>query len=408
MSSNLERSFQTNTLKNDTNNHDKNRLFFSSSSLSLVNSNSDVSTASAPIYDAELVVKWRQSYLILVEILISYGARIDMPAGSYRNSLDGLLSTLIELAKRFAYVDIMFDIKYLKRLISILMSSFNLTKNRSIYFKHNLERFIQLICSIHIHTDNLADILVIVHHLLRNECQPLKLNTNTLMHLFKVWLTNPNFLCSSLISKDLFMRQILTIIVRRLSSLSQTLNTTTDTSLLLSTTSNLPRKSSLTLNDNEIGLQNLFLILLNLISYSQTCAQIHSIYELILIFVNHTSIDIINQEHLQPPIIYLCSQVKLSHPKLLFPFIDLFTMIHTSTMIDKTKDILSQISTKRLSIELYKYFHSNERTKMPVRSLRHISTKYLYHHLLKPFVDSISGLSIGDALKERLIHFHDV
>jgi hypothetical protein len=83
-------------------------------------------------------------------------------------------------------------------------------------------------------------------------------------------------------------------------------------------------------------------------------------------------------------------------------------MIHSSIIIKKTKDILSQIPIKRLSIDLYKYFLSIEQSKIPVRSLRHISTKYLYHYLQKPFIDSVTSLPIGDALKERLIHFHDI
>jgi hypothetical protein len=225
------------------------------------------------------------------------------------------------------------------------------------------------------------------------------------MNLFKFWIINPNFLCSSLIGKDLFMQQFLTILIRRL-NLSLQINN--DKPLLLTTTNNLPRKSSLTLNDNDICLQNLFLILLNLISFSQTCLQIHSIYELIIIFINHTIIDIINNDLIQIPIIYLCSQVKLIHYCLLIPFIDLFIMIHSLIMINKTKDLISQIPIKRLSIDLYKYFNSIEKSKIPVRSLRHISTKYIYHHLQKPFIDSVTSLPIGDALKERLIHFHDI
>jgi hypothetical protein len=205
------------------------------------------------------------------------------------------------------------------------------------------------------------------------------------------------------------MQQFLTILIRRLSSSTQQMNTISDNPLLLPTNNTLPRKSSLTLNDNDISLQNLFLILLNLISFSQTSLQIHSIYELILILINHTTIDIVNNNDLsQLPIVYLCSQIKLINYCLLIPFIDLFTMIHTSLIINKTKDILAQISIKRLSIDLYKYFLSIEKSKIPVRSLRHITTKYLYHHLQKPFLDSVTSLPIGDALKERLIHFHDI
>jgi hypothetical protein len=66
------------------------------------------------------------------------------------------------------------------------------------------------------------------------------------------------------------------------------------------------------------------------------------------------------------------------------------------------------MSIKRLSIDLYKYFLSIEKSKTTVRSLRHISTKYVYHHLQKPFIDSVNSLTIGDTLKERLIHFHDI
>jgi hypothetical protein len=207
------------------------------------------------------------------------------------------------------------------------------------------------------------------------------------MHLLKLWLTNPNFLCSSLIGKDLFMQQFLIIIIRRL-SFSSPVN---DNPLLLTTSNTLPRKSSLTLNDNDI------------------CLQIHSIYELILLFINHTTIDIINHDLTQLPIVYLCSQVKLMNHCLLIPFIDLFTMIHSSIMINKTIDSLAQIPIKRLSGDLYKYFLSIEKSKTSVRSLRHLSTKYLYHHLQKPFIDSVTSLPIGDALiKERLIHFHDI
>jgi hypothetical protein len=347
-----------------------------------------------------MIEKWRHSYLILIEILIKHDARIDIPAGSYRNSLDCLLSSLIDLAKRLSSIPTIFDIKYLKRLIIILISSLNQSKTRLIYFKYNIERFIQLLYSIHINSDDLSDILSIIHLLLQYECQPLRLNTHTLMNLFKLWIINPNFLCSSLIGKDLFMQQLLTIIIRRLSLSSQI----TDNLLLLPPT----RKSSLALNDNDICLQNLFLILINLITFSQTCLQIHSIYELIIIFINHTTIDIINQDLLQLPIVYLCSQIKLMNYSLFIPFINLFVMIHSPMMINKSKDILSQLSIKRLSIELYKYFLSIEKSKTSVRSLRHISAKYLYHHLQKPFIDSVNSLPIGDTLKDRLIHFHDV
>ncbi|CAF0865762.1 unnamed protein product [Adineta steineri] len=366
--------------------------------------NADTLNLLSPLYDREVVEKWRHSYLILIEILIKYGARIDIPAGSYRNSLDCLLSSLIDLAKRLISIPSIFDMKYLKRLIIILLSSFNQTKTRLIYFKYNIERLIQLLYTIHINNDDLSDILSIIHLLLQYEYQPLKLNTNTIMHFFKLWLTNPNFLCSSLIGKDLFMQQFLTIIIRRISLPLQII----DNPLLLRSTSNLSRKSSLTSNDNDICLQNLFLILLNLITYSQTCLQIHSIYELILIFLNHTTIDIINTDLSQLPIVYLCLQIKITNYCLLIPFIDLFTMIHSSIMINKTKDTLSQISVKRLSIDLYKYFLSIETSKISVRSLRHISTKYLYHNLQKPFFDSVTNLPIGDALKQRLIHFYDI
>lgn len=358
-----------------------------------------------PIYDCDIVEKWRHSYLILIEILIKHGARIDISAGSYRNSLDCLLSSLIDLAKKLSSLITIFDVKYLKRLIMILFSSLNSTKTRTIYFKYNIERFLQLISLIHINNDDLSDILSIIHLLLQYEYQPLRLNTNTLMNLFKSWIINPNFLCSSLTGKDLFMQQFLIILIRRLSLLTQINN-----SLLLPSTNTLPRKSPLILNDNDISLQNLFLILINLISFSQTCLQIHSIYELILIFINHTTIDIINNDlNQQLPIVYLCSsQIKLINHCLLIPFIDLFLMIHSSEIINKTKDLLSQIPIKRLSTDLYKYFLSNEKSKIHVRSLRRITTKYLYQHLQKPFIDSVTSLPIGDALKERLIHFHDV
>ncbi|UJR35709.1 hypothetical protein I4U23_028459 [Adineta vaga] len=366
--------------------------------------NTESLTVLLPIYDPETVEKWRHSYLILIEILIKYGARIDIPVGSYRNSLDCLLSSLIDLAKRLSLIPTIFDMKYLKRLILVLLSSLNQTKTRLIYFKYNIERLIHLLYSIHIHNDDLSDILSILHLLLQYEYQPLKLNTNTFMHLFKLWLTNPNFLCSSLIGKDLFMQQFLTIIVRRIGLTLQV----NENPLLLPSTSNLSRKSSLTSHDNDINLQNLFLILLNLISFNPTCLQIHSIYELILIFLNHTTIDIINSDLSQLPIVYLCLQMKLINYTLLIPFIDLFTMIHSSLMITKTKDTLIQISIKRLSIDLYKYFLSIEKSKTSVRSLRHTTTKYIYHHLQKPFVDSVNSLPIGDALKQRLIHFLDI
>ena len=369
----------------------------------LVNINADSFVTLAPLYDPEIVEKWRHSYLVLIEILIKHGARIDISAGSYRNSLDCLLSSLIDLAKRLIPLTTIFDMKYLKRLIILLLSSLN-SKTRLIYFKYNLERFIQLLYLIHINNDDLSDILSIIHLLLQYEYQPLRLNNNTLMHLFKLWITNPNFLCSSLIGKDLFMQQFLTILIRRLNLSSQT----HQNPLILTTTNNLSGKSSLITNENEICLQNLFSILLNLISVSQTCLQIHSIYELILIFINHTSVDIINQNLIQLPIVYLCSQMKLINYCLLIPFINLFTMIHTSLLIEKTKDMLSQISIKRLSVDLYKYFLSIEKSKIPVRSLRHLTTKCLYHHLQKPLVDSITSLPIGDTLKERLIHFHDI
>ena len=362
-------------------------------------------TVLTPIHDLEIVEKWRHSYLIMLEILIKHGARIDISAGSYRNSLDCLLSSLIDLAKRLASITTTFDMKYLKRLIIILFSSLNQTKTRSIYFKYNIERFIQLLYVIHVTNDDLSDILSIIHLLLQYECQPLRLNATTIMHLFKLWITNPNFLCSSLIGKDLFMQQFLTIIIRRLGLSPQSNDIP---SLLLPTTNTLTRKSSITSTDNDICLQNLFLILLNLISSTQTCLQIHSIYELLLLFLNHTTIDIVNNDISQLPIVYLSSQMKLINYCLLIPFIDLFTMIHSSMIINKTKDLLSQTSIKRLSVELYKYFLSIETSKIAVRSLRRISTKCLYHHLQKPFIDSVNSLPIGDRLKERLIRFHDI
>ena len=328
-----------------------------------------------------------------------------MSAGSYRNSLDCLLSSIIELAKRLISITTTFDMKYLKRLIIILFSSLNQTKTRSISFKYNIERFIQLLYVIHIHNDDLSDMLSIIHLLLQYECHPLKLNTSTLTYLFKLWLTNPNFLCSSLMGKDLFMQQFLTILIRRL-SISLQIND--NPSLLIPNTTTFPRKSSVTLNDSDICLQNLFLILLNAISISQTCLQIHSIYELILLFLNHTTIDIVNNELSQLPIVYLCTQIKLTNYCLLIPFIDLFTMVHLSSTIQKTKEILAQITLKRLSMDLYKYFLSIEKSQTSVRSLRRISAKYLYHHLQKPFIDSVQQLAIGDRLKERLIHFHDI
>ena len=363
-----------------------------------------------PFYETDLVEKWRQSYLILIEILIKYGARIDMPTGSYRNSLDGLLSSLIDLAKRFRSLPMTFDVKYLKRLILILFSSCNvpnIMKIRSPYFKYNFERFIQLICLIHIKNEDLSDILAIAHNLLHYECQPLRLNINTLLHLFKSWMINPNFLCSSLIGKNLFIQQFFTMIIRRLSPSTPSTNLHNDHPLILTTSNNLPRKS-LTILDNDACLQSVFPMLMNLISSSPTCLQVHSIYELIVIFLNHTSIDTINSEHFQLPIIYLCSQAKVPHPTLLFPFIDLFTMVQTSNTTEKTKDILSQMSNKRLSPDLYKYFLSIEKSKTTTRSLRHIASRYLYHHLKRPFIDTVKILPIGDALKQRLIHFDDI
>lgn len=364
-------------------------------------------SALAPIYDSEIVDKWRHSYLILIEILIKHGARIDISAGSYLNSLDCLLSSLIDLAKRLISISTTFDMKYLRRLIVLLLTSLN-SKTRSIYFKYNIERFIQLFYSIHINNDDLSDILSIVHLLLQYEYQPLKLNTNTLMHLLKLWISNPNFLCSSLIGKDLFMQQLLAILIHRLNSSSQMSTSTNESLFVLPTNNTLPRKSSLSISDHEISLQNLFLILLNLISSGQTCLQIHSIYELILSYVNHTAIDVINYELCQLPIVYLCSQMKLINHCLLIPFINLFLMIHSSTMIEKTKETLAQMPSKRLSMDLYKYFLSIEKSKNSVRSLRHITTKYLYHYLQKPYLDSVTSLPIGDALKERLTHFHDI
>ncbi|CAF2759143.1 unnamed protein product [Rotaria sp. Silwood2] len=356
-----------------------------------------------PIYDPEIIDKWRNSYLVLIETLIKHGARIDISAGSYRNSFDCLLSTLLELAKRLtSIITTTFDMKYLKRLIIILISSLNQTKNRLISFKYNIERFIQLLYFIHINNDDLSDILSIIHLLLQYEYQPLRLNKNTLTHLFKLWIINPNFLCSSLTGKELFMQQFLAIIIRRLI-------VSNDNTLLLSPspTTNLPRKS-LTLNENDLCLQNLFSILLNSLSINQTCLQIHSIYKLILIFINHTTFDIINNDQLQLPIVYICLQVKITNYCLLIPFIDLFFILHSSSMINKTKDILLQIPMKRLSIDLYKYFLSNAKPKKSVCSLRYILSKYLYQHLQKPFIDSVNHLPIGDALKERLIHFHDI
>lgn len=358
-----------------------------------------------PIYDFDIVEKWRHSYLILIEILIKHGARIDISAGSYRNSLDCLFSSLIDLSKRLLSLPTLFDMKYLKRLIILLLSSLN-SKTRSIYFKYNIERFLQLLDFIHINNDDLSDILSIVHVLLQYEYQPLRLNLNTLMHFFKSWLINPNFLCSSLIGKDLFMQQFLTILIRRLNFTAN--QPISDVPLIVTTTNTLSSKSSMSTTDNDICPQNLFRILINLISISQTCLQIHSIYELLLIFVNHTSIDIINNDLTQLPIVFLCTQTKLIHHCLLIPFIDLFLMVHTRLMINKTKDMLSQISAKRLSVDLYKYFLSIEHSRTTVRSLRHLATKYLYHRIQKPYHESITSLPISETIKERLIHFHDI
>ena len=393
------------------NEHFLKMLFFprslqTSSKYLTMNSSYSLTNHLLPIYDSELVDKWRHSYLILIEILIKHGARIDISAGSYRNSIDCLFSSLIDLSKRLLALPTLFDMKYLKHLIILLLSSLN-SKARSIFFKYNVERFLHLLDFIHINNDDLSDILSIVHVLLQYECQPLRLNLHALMHFFKSWLTNPNFLCSSLIGKDLFMQQFLTILIRRL-NLSAHLITSSDVPLIVTTTNTFPRKSSISTADNDICLQNLFQILLNLISISQTCLQIHSIYELLLIFFNHTSIDIINNDLTQLPIVFLCTQIKLIHHCLLIPFLDLFLMIHTRTMIYKTKDMLSQISIKRLSVDLYKYFLSIEHSKSTVRSLRHLSTKYLYHHIQKPFHESITSLPISETLKERLIHFHDI
>ncbi|CAF4209432.1 unnamed protein product [Rotaria magnacalcarata] len=391
------------------------KMFFfprsSQSSLKNLNLNMETMTTSLPVYDLVVVEKWRQSYLVLIETLIKHGARIDISSGSYRNSLDCLLSTLIDLAKRLTSIAAtIFDIKYLKRLIIILLSSLNQTKNRISYFKYNIDRFLQLICFIHINNDDLSEILSIIHVLLQYEYQPLRLNRNTLMHLFKLWITNPNFLCSSLIGKDLFMQQLLTIIIRRFNLSTQINNQSNDNLLLLlSTTTNLSRRSSITQNENDVNLQNLLSIILNLLSIAQTCLQIHSIYELVLIFIIHTKCDIINNsDEIQLPIVYLCSQIKMTHACLLMPFIELFTMIHSITIINKTKDTLLQLSPKRLSMDLYKHFLSIESLKRPVCSLRNISSKYIYHHLEKPYIDSVTSLPIADTLKERLIHFHDV
>lgn len=364
---------------------------------------------SLPIYEPEIVEKWRRSYLVIIEILIKHGARIDISSGSHRNSLNCLLSTLTDLAKRLiSVVTTTFDMKYLKRLIIILLTSLNQTKNRPVYFKYNIERFMQLISFVHINSDDLSDILSIIHVLLQYECQPLKLNKNTLIHLFRLWITNPNFLCSNLIAKDLFMQQLLTIIIRRLNLSNQINHQTNENPLLLPTNANLPRKSSITQNDNDLSLSNLLHILLNTLSIVQTCLQTHSIYELILIFVNNTAIDIINSIHqIQLPIVCLCLQVKFTHSYLLTAYIDLFTMIHTKTMINKTKEILLQIPMKRLSADLYKYFLSIETSKQRICSLRSISSKCIYHHIQKPFADSVTSLPLSDALKERLIHFRD-
>ncbi|CAF4459357.1 unnamed protein product [Rotaria socialis] len=301
------------------NEHFLKMLFFprsSQSSLKNLNLNIETMTTSLPIYDRVVVEKWRQSYLVLIETLIKHGARIDISSGSYRNSLDCLLSTLIDLAKRLTSIAAtIFDIKYLKRLIIILLSSLNQTKNRIIYFKYNIERFLQLICFIHINNDDLSEILSIIHVLLQYECQTLRLNRNTLMHLFKLWITKPNFLCSSLIGKDLFMQQLLTIIIRRFNLSTQINNQSNDNLLLLlSTTTNLSRRSSITQNENDVTLQNLLFIILNLLSIAQTCLQIQSIYELVLIFIIHTKYDIINNsDEIQLPIVYLCLQIKMTH-----------------------------------------------------------------------------------------------
>ncbi|CAF1424875.1 unnamed protein product [Rotaria sordida] len=105
-------------------------------------------------------------------------------------------------------------------------------------------------------------------------------------------------------------------------------------------TTNLSNRSSLILNENDLCLQNLFFVLPNLLLTHQTCLHIHSIYQLILMFINHTTYDIINNDQLQLPIVYLCLQIKIIHSCLSIPYIDLFLMLHSSIMIYKVEDIL--------------------------------------------------------------------
>ena len=365
-------------------------------------------------YDYELVEKWTHSYLILIEILIRYGARIDTPAGSNQNSLDCLLSSLINLAKRLKSITTIFNIKYLRKLIWTLLSLNSISRkeqHHTIYFKYSFERLIQLLHYIYINNDDLSDVLSLISLLLQYEYQPLRLNTSTLMKLFKLWIINPNFLCSSLVDKDLFMQQFLIVIVNQLGLTVPKNSQFNDNTLILTatTTNNLSWKSSSTLNNKYISLQNLFIILLNLLSLTQTCLQIHSIYELILIFLNHTAYDVINNDTTPLPIVYICSQVKIDYYYyLLRPFLDLFIMIHSTKIINKTKMTFSQISFKRLSNELYKYFLSIEKSKRSISSLRYISTKYLYHYLQKPFIHSVKKLPISKSLQQRLIDFRDI
>ncbi|CAF1364695.1 unnamed protein product, partial [Didymodactylos carnosus] len=345
-------------------------------------------------YDLDSIQEWRETYLTLIELLIDNGSRIDMPTGKYQNTIDCLLSAIINCIQQkhqhHTYSSNQFDIKYLKKLLTTLFHM-NLTPTN--HLKYTIERFLQLICHIHITNDELNDTFDIFYLLCQYEYQPLKLNMITIVHLLKSWLINPNFLCSNLTEKCLFIQQLLVTIIR-----FPTEEQITEDLFINS------RKLSIS-TITEFRKNTLLFHILNLIPYAQTCVQIDFIYELILSLIYHgldpNNFDERDDNGSNLPIVVLCL-LKVNNKMLtkrLLPFIDLFFITLSSIAIDKAMVILRKKMTT-VTIELYQYL---EMLMVKPRTLKQMSIRCIYTKCKKPFLDSIQLLPLDETLKHRLI-----
>ncbi|CAF0961792.1 unnamed protein product [Didymodactylos carnosus] len=340
--------------------------------------------------DLNLIEEWRETYLYLIELLIDNGSKIDMPTGKYQNSIDCLLSAIISFIQQkhqqHAYSSNQFDIKYLKKLLTVLFLTSSTLTSR---LKYTIERFLQLICHIHITNDELNDTMDIFHLLCQCEFQPIKLNMNTIIHLLKSWLINPNFLCSNLIGKCLFIQQLLVAIVRFHTEEQIVEDYFTNNRKLLKSTVVEFRKGALLFH------------VLSLIPYAQTCVQINSIYELTLALICH-GLDpdySIDDEHLLIVTVCLLKITNKTLTKRLLPFINLFVITQSSLVIDKSINILQKKMITKTN-ELYQHL---ETLIVKTRTLKQISIKHIYNKCKKPFVDSVQSLSLNETLKHRLI-----